>query len=84
MTVGYARGGQSIMVSPSPSTPGRRCCHILTLQPRNQASEGPNNMAKLTRLDGLNDRGTADSEERTTQGIFIKGATERLKVQVNI
>ena len=41
-------------------------------------------MAKLTRLDGLNDRGTADSEERTTQGIFIKGATERLKVQVNI
>ena len=72
------------MMSPSPSTPGRRCCHILTLQPRNQASEGPNNMAKLTRLDGLNDRGTADSEERTTQGIFIKGATERLKVQVNI
>lgn len=79
LTVEQARGGQSIRMPPSPSTPGRRCCHALTLQPGNQASEGLNDVAKLTRLctlDGLNDRVTADSEERITQGIFIKRETE--------
>lgn len=42
-------------------------------------------MAKVTRLytlEGLNDRVTADSEERTTQVIFIKGVPERLMVPV--
>ena len=44
-------------------------------------------MAKVTglyTLEGLNDRVTADSGERTTQVISIKGVPERLVVPVTI